>query len=259
MAKSMLIDNSKCTGCKACQVACKQWNELPADDVEFVGSYESPQQFSGNTWTRVRFKEYSDDNKFNWIFTKMGCVHCTDAACEKVCPVQAISHTEFGTVIVDETKCIGCGTCASNCTFQVMSLDEEAKKAKKCTFCLDRLNHGETPACAKTCPSEAITFGDREEIINLAQERLEKLRNGTFPNADVYGIDELDGMGVIYILAEGRDNAEEKYGLPSDPQVSTSALIWHYALRPIKILPMAAVGISLLFSKFETKKAEEEG
>lgn len=259
MKKAMFLDSSKCMGCKACQVACKQWNELPADEVEFAGSYESPQQFSGNTWTRIRFKEYLDTNgEMQWIFTKLGCMHCTDAACEKVCPVKAISHTDFGTVTTDVTKCIGCGTCVANCTFKVIAFDAEAKLPKKCTFCYDRIAIDGIPACAKTCPSGAITFGNREEIIALAQERLNEVRSGSFPNADLYGIDELDGMGMIYLLEEGKENAEEKYGLPSTPQVSTAALILNLALRPLMVLPAAAMGLAMWFNKFETVKDKTE-
>ena len=114
------------------------------------------------------------------------------------------------------------------------------------------------PACAKTCPSGAITFGDREEIIALAQERLNEVRSGSFPNADLYGIDELDGMGMIYLLEEGKENAEEKYGLPSTPQVSTAALILNLALRPLMVLPAAAMGLAMWFNKFETVKDKTE-
>jgi formate dehydrogenase iron-sulfur subunit len=117
MQKTMLIDTSRCIGCRACQAACKQWNQLPAEKTEFRGSYENPARFSSITWTKIVFREHEENGKVRWLFAKQGCMHCTEAACIKVCPANAIYRTEFGTVKIDPQRCIGCNYCAANCTY----------------------------------------------------------------------------------------------------------------------------------------------
>lgn len=257
MKKAMLIDTSKCMGCRGCQVACKQWNELPAEKTVFNGTYENPPRFSANTWTKIVFRELKkeDSNQHNdWLFTKMGCMHCTDAACMKSCPAGAISHTSYGTVMIDEKKCIGCNYCIANCPFDVMGFDRDTNVARKCTFCVERIAAGEIPACAKTCPTDAITFGNRSEIINLADRRLREVRNGSFPNADIYGVNELNGTGNIYLLKEGKDDAENKYGLPSDPVVPLSTEIWNFVFKPVRVVLVLAMGFAIWSNKNHSVK-----
>lgn len=261
MKKAMLFDTSKCTGCRACQVACKQWNQLPAEKTEFRGTYENPPAFSANTWTKIGFREYYNEelDKDQWIFTKLGCMHCTDAACIKACPAGAISHTDFGSVVIDDKKCIGCNYCVANCTFNVVGFDRGANVARKCTFCYDRLLNGEIPACAKTCPTGALTFGDRKEIVSLAKKRRKELREDSFPRADIYGLEEVGGTGMLYLLKEGKDNAEDKYGLPTNPRVPFAAYIWDYVFKPVRMVLVAALALALWANKSDSKKQPAAG
>ncbi|MEW5784840.1 MAG: 4Fe-4S dicluster domain-containing protein [Bacillota bacterium] len=254
MKKTMLIDNSKCIGCRACQVACKQWNQLPAENTQFNGTYENPSRFSPITWTKIAFREYESDGKDRWTFTKLGCMHCTDAACIKVCPASAISHTEYGTVKIDQNKCIGCNYCAANCTFNVIGFDQAANVARKCTFCYDRVSAGMSPACAKACPTGAITYGGRSEMIDLAKRRLAALRKAGNSKAVVYGLEELDGLAMMYILKDGLDGAEAKYGLPENPRIRTAAHIWDLVFKPVRAAVVLAMVFALWINKSESTK-----
>ena len=250
MQKSMLIDVSKCIGCRACMAACKQWNQLPAEKTEFTGTYENPPRFSPITWTKIAFREHEDNGKLNWLFAKMGCMHCTEAACMMVCPANAIYRTDFGTVQIDPQRCIGCNYCAANCTYQVIGFDQAANVARKCTFCLDRISNGEIPACAKTCPTGAITYGERSDLISLAEKRVAALKKAGKRNATVYGIEELNGLGMIYALEE----SPEAYGLPENPRIKLSTHIWDYIFKPVRILVVVAAFFALLINRGESKK-----
>ncbi len=249
MRKTMLIDVSKCIGCRACQAACKQWNQLPAEKTEFRGTYENPPRFSPITWTKIVFREHEENGKLHWLFAKMGCMHCTDAACMKVCPAGAIYRTEYGTVAIDTQKCIGCNYCVANCTYNVMGFDQTAHVARKCTFCLDRISNGLIPACAKICPTGAITYGERSYLIDLAEQRLHELKRAGKTEANIYGVEELDGLGMIYLLSERPAN----YSLPEDPHISTAAHIWSYVFKPVRVLVVAAMAFALWFNRKESK------
>lgn len=259
MTKAMLIDISKCMGCRGCQVACKQWNQLPAEDTRHTGTYENPPRFTAHTWTKIGFQEYTtEDGADTWIFTKLGCMHCSDAACMKACPAGAISHTEFGTVHIDEKKCIGCNYCIASCPFNVVGFDQAANLAKKCTFCYDRISAGEIPACAKTCPTEAIIYGDRNDMINIAQNRVSELRSNDFPRAEMYGLEELDGLGMMYILTEGKSDSMSKYALPEAPSVPLSTEIWNYIFKPVRVVLVAALAFALWINRNESKKVHAD-
>ena len=255
MIKTMLIDNSLCMGCRGCQGACKQWNQLPAEKTNFDhGTYENPLRFSANTWTKVAFREFKEDDKESWVFTKLGCMHCVDAACEKACPAAAISRNENGSVVIDEKKCIACNYCVANCTFDVMGFDRVDNVARKCTFFSDRISAGEIPACAKACPTGAITYGSRNDMLDLATERVGVLRKNGFSKAEVYGVNEVGGTMMLYVLREGKNNAEEKYGLPEDPNVPMAAVIWNYIFKPVRVVLVGALAFALWANKNESKK-----
>lgn len=232
--KVKMIDVSKCMACRGCQAACKNWNQLPAEETEFVGTYENPADLSDITWCRVKF---NDSEEGRWFFAKYQCMHCTDAACMNVCPAKAISRTSMGTVKVGD-ECIACGLCATVCPFEVPRI---GAKMMKCTQCFDRVSNNMIPACAKACPTGAITFGDLDDKISEAEARVGVLKDNGFANAQVYGKDECGGLGVIYVLADTPD----KYGLPVDPEVSLTTYFWNVALGPVKAL--AAVGITMGF------------
>lgn len=251
MQKTMLIDTSKCTGCRACQAACKQWNQLPAEQTAFNGTYENPANFSPVTWTKIVFnyKDKDANGRVHWLFSKQGCMHCTEAACIKVCPANAIYRTDFGTVRIDPDRCIGCNYCAANCTYNVMGFDQVAHVARKCTFCLDRISNGLIPACAKTCPTGAITYGERSDLIDLAERRLAELKRAGKTEANIYGVEELNGLGMIYLL----EDRPAKYGLLEDPRVSTAAHIWSYIFKPVRVLVVMAMAFALWFNQKESK------
>lgn len=250
MQKSMLIDTSLCIGCRACQAACKQWNQLPAEKTEFRGSYENPARFSPITWTKIVFREHEENGKLRWLFAKQGCMHCTEAACIKVCPANAIYRTDFGTVKIDPQRCIGCNYCAANCTYQVIGFDQAANIARKCTFCHDRISNGRIPACAKACPTGAITYGERADLIALAQKRAGELQKAGKGNANVYGIEELSGLGMVYVL----ENRPEAYGLPENPRIRLSTHVWDYIFKPVRIFVVIAAFFALWVNRGESKK-----
>ncbi len=241
MAKSMLIDTSKCTACRACQVACKQWNQLPAEETKFSGTYENPPRFSPVTWMKVTFREVEVGDEVRWYFGNQRCMHCSDAACALVCPVGAITHTETGAVSIDPKKCIGCNYCVGNCTFDVMGYSRRDNMAEKCTFCEDRVANGLKPACASACPTDAIIFGERSALISRAQARAKTLRANGDPRARAYGIEELDGTGMLFVLRDVPAN----HALPADPVVPFGARAWNYVFKPLRVLMVLGAAFGL--------------
>ena len=252
MLTAKLIDTSKCVGCRACQIACKQWNGLPAEKTTFTGFYENPVRFTANSWTRVVFREYADDatGDVTWYFAKKGCMHCTDAACEKVCPAGAISHSETGAVITDPRKCIGCNYCVASCTFQVMAFNQKENISQKCTLCSDRQAIGLIPACAKACPTGAISFGSRAKIVDLAHNRVDELQAQGVKTAQIYGLEELGGTGVMYVLKD----SPQKYSLPVNPKIPISAYIWNAIFRPLRVLVVLVISFILWENKKDSEK-----
>ncbi len=174
MSKAMLMDLTKCIGCRACQTACKQWNELSAETTSNNGSYQNPPQFSDKTWAVVTFNEIEYQDKFAWIFAKRQCMHCEHPACVSACTVSALAKTAEGPVVYDADKCIGCRYCQYACPFGVPAFEwqETLGLIRKCTMCADRQAAGMEPSCAKTCPTGAILFGDREELLQEARDRI---------------------------------------------------------------------------------------
>ena len=255
MAKTIcLIDASKCIGCRGCQAACKQWNQLPAEETSFTGSYENPPRLSSSTWMTIKFREHENEaGGVDWLMTKQGCMHCADAACVLACPAGAIYRTEYHTVKVDEVKCIGCNYCAGVCPFVVIGFDRLSNKARKCTFCLDRLQAGLKPACASTCPTGSITFGESRELIAQATRREGELKAAGKTNATVYGLDEVGGTGMLYVLAD----KPEKYGFPADPQVPIQTRVWNTLYAPFRVFVVIAVAVGLWSNRMHSKKVEE--
>ena len=173
---SMLLDETKCMACRGCQVACKQWNQLPGEETGFDGTYQNPPRLSAKTWTLIQFIEPEDfDKNPRWLFRKQQCLHCTDASCAQVCPTGAIQKRENGIVYINQEICTGCKYCVQVCPFGVPHIDHESGMAMKCWLCMDRVENGMQPACAKACPTGAIRFGKREEILGVARERKLKL------------------------------------------------------------------------------------
>jgi formate dehydrogenase iron-sulfur subunit len=264
--KGFFTDTSVCIGCKACEVACKEWNAVPDDGMNFLGSsYDNSGELGGSTWRHVKFIEQppvdlgmpsttlpgSEGTKtdFRWLMSSDVCKHCTHAACLDVCPTGALFRTEFGTVVVQEDVCNGCGYCVPACPFGVIDkrIGEGVKNeglAQKCTLCYDRLQDGLTPACAKACPTESIQFGDLDELRERAAQRVEQLHGAGVPQARLYGEDPDDGvggLGAFFLLLD----EPEVYGLPPDPVVTTRDLrrMWKRAGLAAATLLAGAIAV----------------
>ena len=233
--KAKLIDVSKCTGCRGCQLACKQWNQLPARQTVNLGGYQNPPDLQWNTWTLIRFQEYEDGKgNFKWLFRKDGCMHCTDAACVKVCPSGALHYTEFGTVGLHREKCIGCKECVAACPFEVPRYDRDTDKIAKCDLCLSRLQADLQPACVKACPTGALQFGDRDKMLSLAEQRVRELGG----DANVYGDKFVEGTHVLYVLEE-KPSVYDR--LPERPSVPLSVIVWKDLLKPLSLVAVGGV------------------
>jgi formate dehydrogenase iron-sulfur subunit len=214
-------DTTVCIGCKACEVACKQWNQLPDDGFTFTGmSYDNTVRLGSSTWRHVAFVERPaiEDTKFSWLMMSDVCKHCETAGCLDACPTGSIIRTEFDTVFVQPDICNGCGYCVSACPFGVIDRREDDGRAWKCTLCYDRLDAGRTPACAQACPTESIQFGPLSELRSRAATRVASLHASGVADAYLYGEDAAsqpgtDGLHAFFLLVD----RPEVYNLPPDP------------------------------------------
>ncbi|MDQ1696882.1 MAG: formate dehydrogenase iron-sulfur subunit [Frankiaceae bacterium] len=246
-------DTSVCIGCKACEVACKEWNRVPDDGFNLLGlSYDNTGNLGANTWRHVAFIEQPKPageepggarGDLRWLMSSDVCKHCTEAGCLDVCPTGALFRTEFGTVVVQEDICNGCGYCVPACPFGVIDRRESDGKAWKCTLCYDRIGEGQTPACAQACPTASIQFGPLEELRERAHGRVEELVAAGVPDARLYGDDPADGVGgagAMFLLLD----EPEVYGLPPDPVVPTRALgsMWRHAAAAAAVF--AGLGVT---------------
>ena len=220
-----LTDTTLCIGCKACEVACKQWNELPDDGYRLTGmSYDNTTALGASTWRHVLFSEKPSANGVTWNMMSDVCKHCERAGCLEACPTGAIIRTEHGSVIVQDDICNGCGYCVPACPFGVVAKSEEDGRAHKCTLCFDRLQGGLEPACAKACPTDSIQFGQLDDLRERAEQRATQLR-ARGVDARLYGHDALDqpGTGGLHAFFLLGDEPEE-YNLPPHPQVPTKGV-----------------------------------
>ncbi|HZF74762.1 MAG TPA: 4Fe-4S dicluster domain-containing protein [Acetobacteraceae bacterium] len=222
-----LTDTTLCIGCKACEVACKEWNNLPAEAGGLTGhSYDNTGQLGAHTWRHVTFKEHGPRQgemppfQSNWLMMSDVCKHCDPAPCLEACPTGAIFRTEFDTVVVQQDICNGCGYCVPACPFGVVELSKEDGKAHKCTLCYDRLKGGLEPACAKACPTDSIQFGVVEDLVERAEARVASLQKAGQDKAYVYGAPGTPGatggirrLNAFFVLAE----RPEHYNLPPAP------------------------------------------
>jgi formate dehydrogenase iron-sulfur subunit len=245
MAKAILVDTTKCTACRACQVACKQWNQLPATVTECDGTYENPLDFRGS-YTRVLFNESVKDGEPRWNFAKTQCMHCTDAACAMVCPTGAIHKSQYGTTVIDAGKCIGCNYCLANCTFGVIYFDRALNRARKCDMCYERMANNLTPACAKACLAGCLHYGERSEVLAKAETAVSAAKGRGLASARVYGKDEVGGLGWVYVLKD----APAAYRLPADPDAPATARLWKALFQPARIV----AGLAILFGLWNNRK-----
>jgi formate dehydrogenase iron-sulfur subunit len=241
-----LIDISKCIGCKACQVACMEWNDLRQDVEENVGVYDNPHDLSPAVWTLMRFEEFenTEQDRLEWLIRKDGCMHCADPGCLKACPAPgAIVQYSNGIVDFISDNCIGCGYCVKGCPFNIPRISNADNKAYKCTLCSDRVAEGSGPACAKACPTKAITFGSKDDMIALAEERVADLRDRGYDNAGLYDPPGVNGTHVMYVLHHA-DRPSLYSGLPDEPRISPLVEAWKGVT---KVAGLAAIGAVAVF------------
>ena len=228
-----LIDTSKCIGCKACQSACLEWNDLREDVGVNAGVYDNPHDLTENTWTLMRFTEWenTENGKLEWLIRKDGCMHCADPGCLKACPSPgAIVQYSNGIVDFQKDACIGCGYCVKGCPFNIPRISKANEKAYKCTLCVDRVSAGQGPACAKACPTHAISFGTTVQMKSLADKRIANLRSRGYKNAGLYNPPGVGGTHVMYVLHHN-DKPEIYAGLANNPRISPIVELWKGAAK----------------------------
>ncbi|MBC8751818.1 formate dehydrogenase iron-sulfur subunit [Paraburkholderia sp. WC7.3g] len=243
-----LIDVSKCIGCKACQTACMEWNDLRDEIGVNVGVYDNPPDLTENSWTVMRFAEYENSaGDIEWLIRKDGCMHCEDPGCLKACPSPgAIVQYTNGIVDFHQENCIGCGFCIAGCPFDIPRMSQKDRRVYKCTLCSDRVAVGQEPACVKTCPTGAIMFGTKEDMKQQAEDRIVDLKERGFQNAGLYNPDKVGGTHVMYVLHHA-DRPSLYHGLPDDPRISPLVSLWKGIAKPIGL---AIMGIAALAGFF---------
>jgi len=244
-----LIDTTRCIGCKACQVACMEWNDVRDEVGSVNGTYNNPTDLTSNSWTVMRFFEKenpSDKFDMEWLIRKDGCMHCSDPGCLKACPSPgAIIQYSNGIVDFHQENCIGCGYCVTGCPFNVPRISKKDSKAYKCTLCSDRVSVGLEPACVKTCPTGAIMFGSKEQMLQQAEHRVHELHGRGHANAGLYDPEGVGGTHVMYVLKHA--DQPGFVGLPVNPAISGLVSLWKGFTKPLATLALAGVALGSLF------------
>ncbi|HTF88632.1 MAG TPA: formate dehydrogenase subunit beta [Planctomycetota bacterium] len=232
------IDTTTCIGCKACEVACQEWNDLPPFETLRLEMYQTLPQLHSEFWNLIRFDEREIAGSLAWLMRKDGCMHCEEPGCLEACPAPgAIVQYANGIVDVNPEACIGCGYCETGCPFDVPKINVKTKKMAKCTLCVDRVGVGLEPACVKACPTGCLQFGTKDDMLELGRKRVEQLHENGAPQAALYDPKGVGGTSVVTVLAHG--DHPEWYGLPADPHVPASVRFWKRALRPLGMVAIA--------------------
>ncbi len=239
-----LVDVSVCIGCKGCQVACSEWNDLRTEPQACTGIYDNPVDMTADAWTVMKFNEVEENDRLEWLIRKDSCMHCSEPGCLKACPSPgAIVQYANGIVDFQSDKCIGCGYCMAGCPFGVPKMNPKDNKVYKCTLCIDRVTVGQEPACVKTCPTGAIHFGTKEAMIEYAQTRIADLKERGYPNAGLYNPQGVGGTHVMYVLHHA-DKPELYSGLPKNPHIDTSVKLWKDILKPVAAVALGGIALA---------------
>jgi formate dehydrogenase iron-sulfur subunit len=257
-----LVDTTTCIGCKACEVACLEWNGYSFRDTVFQNSYQTMPETAWNYWNLIKFNEHErDDGTMMLLMRKDQCMHCAEPGCLAACPADgAIVQYTNGIVDFQQDHCIGCGYCVSGCPFNIPKFNQHTKKMFKCTLCSDRVTEGLEPACIKSCPTGCLHFGTKEDMKELAETRARQLREQSgFAKAGVYDPPGVGGTGVIYVLHDAT-NPEAYGGLPANPRIPWVVKFWKGPLKWIGNLAMlgGVIGVTLHYLRFGPKQVDAD-
>ena len=251
------IDTSTCIGCKACEVACQEWNDLKIVPTEQTGTYQTLPTLHADYWNLIRFSERDFDGGIVWLMRKDQCMHCDEPGCLAACPAPgAIVQYGNGIVDVNPDQCIGCKYCETGCPFDVPRFSATTGKMSKCTLCVDRVSVGLEPACIKACPTGCLHFGTKEDMVALGNTRVAQLKASGFANASLYDPRGVGGTSVVTVLAHG--DHPEWYSLPADPHVPWGVKLWKKVLRPLGVAAIfgAVIGAFAHYTKYGPKEVE---
>jgi formate dehydrogenase iron-sulfur subunit len=257
-----LIDVTTCIGCKACEVACLEWNGYPFRETSFDNTYQTMPDLEWNYYNLIRFDEHIDsEGTLSWLMRKDQCMHCADPGCLRACPADgAIVQYSNGIVDFQQENCIGCQYCVTGCPFDIPKFNKETKKVHKCTLCSDRVGAGLQPACIKACPTGCLQFGSKDDMKHRAEGRVRQLHEQTsYKNAGVYDPPGVGGTHVIYVLHDAT-NPQAYGGLPADPHVPWLVRIWKGPLKWVGGLAMTAgiFGVAVHYLRFGPKEVDQE-
>ena len=254
-----LIDTSTCIGCKACEVACQEWNDLPPETTVQTGTYQTLPDLTPNYWNLIKFQEHEEEGTLHWLMRKDQCMHCTEPGCLIACPAPgAIVQYTNGIVDFQQEQCIGCGYCMTGCPFNVPKFSPKTRRVYKCTMCVDRVSVGLQPACVKACPTSCLQFGTKEQMLQIANHRVDQLKVNGFRQAAIYDPPGVGGTSVVTVLAYG--DKPELYGLPRNPTIPVMVRLWKGPLKWVGNLAMIGglLGVFAHYVRFGRKHSEEK-
>jgi formate dehydrogenase iron-sulfur subunit len=254
-----LVDTSTCIGCKACEVACQEWNDLPPETTVQMGTYQTLPATTANFWNLIKFNEQEVNGSFSWLMRKDQCMHCSEPGCLVACPAPgAIVQYTNGIVDFQQDQCIGCGYCITGCPFDVPKFHTKTRRVYKCTMCVDRVAVGLQPACVKACPTSCLQFGTKDAMLDVAAKRVAQLKANGFAQAAVYDPPGVGGTSVVTVLAHG--DRPELYGLPRDPTIPMSVRVWKGPLKWLGNVAMLGgiLGVFVHFVRFGRKHGETD-
>jgi formate dehydrogenase beta subunit len=256
-----LIDTTTCIGCKACEIACLEWNGYEFRETSFDNTYQTMPDTEWNYWNLIRFSEHEkEDGTLQWLMRKDQCMHCADPGCLEACPADgAIVQYQNGIVDFNQEHCIGCQYCVTGCPFNIPRLNPSTKKVFKCSLCSDRVGAGLEPACVKSCPTGCLHFGSKEDMLFEAEKRASQLQKNGFEKAGVYDPPGVGGTHVIYVLHD-KDNPEKYSGLPKNPTVPIMVRFWKHPLKWLGNIGMifGIAGVLTHYLRVGPKEVNEE-